>query len=701
MTTPLSPALSKRVTTYSLLAYINNKQARTATYESIFIPIVKRGLSKMVSLGVKKGEDIRTVLDFIDQLYDIDMPITVLKKLLKVIENEANHSSETPAVKFYEDWSFIINNYYFDEYEDEIEKRESEIQRLQEIYEAFVRSESNESAPTSIFHFIEQGKFSLGKYIKSKYPSDFQDHTIEARFIKFIEPIAGFYELVQSIYLGAIISIYLEYSPSDVKKDVELVLDTNFVISLLDLNTSASTQNCRRLVEISRRLGYRFSILSITLKEIDNLLTSRVQFYNEYFLGSLADPEDIYNACKRRSLNRADLDKIRIDVQHQLENFGVVIIPNVDKYINLAKNGDLFSKLKGKRNTDFAALHDATCMEYVKAKRIKQQYSFDRVNCWFLNNSSSRATLASNGFQPFTIKSEDLLNLLWLTSPMVKDIVDQKEFSNIGLSRLVSSTLDDSLPKSQTIRELDDNIKKYANENLKDEDILRVAKAVAERTIKNLDKINDLAENDSAAFVKKLQEIADHEKEKEDARNQMYYELVSRTREEISQMRNMHQSLSDAKDEYQDKYQEHQRVQTDTINLNAEIVEVNKRLKREKIDLLNQIRMEKRTSYTAIQKSKWRRRSWLHLVLLSICVIALLFGYAGIRNWDFTDFYNNAKNSNLGVVFTVLVGICLTIISVVIIPSLREKYYNLSIIEKFEQRLTIPEEFRQLPYENE
>lgn len=201
---------------------------------------------------------------------------------------------------FYEDWSFIINDYYFSDFEDEILKREKEIQQLQEIFESFVEMEGLDIKTKSISHFIEQGKMSLGKYIKSKYPAEFEDNTVEARFIKFIEPIEGFYQLVQSIYIGSIISTYLEYEPAGITKNVELVLDTNFVISLLNLNTSASTHNCRILLEISTRIGYKFSILSITLEEIDNLLQTRVDYFNEYFLGSLTDPEDIYNACKRR-----------------------------------------------------------------------------------------------------------------------------------------------------------------------------------------------------------------------------------------------------------------------------------------------------------------------------------------------------------------------------------------------------------------
>jgi len=167
---------------------------------------------------------------------------------------------------FYGDWSFIIADYYFDDYEEEISQKEKQLEKLQEIFEDFIRAEGVQMSAKNIFHFIEQGKLALSKYIRSKYPLDNEDRTIEAKFIKFIKPIGGLYELVQSIYIGSIISTYLEYEPLPTKRKVELVFDTNFIVSLLDLNTPVSTKNCRRLLEISRKLGYKFTVLAITLK---------------------------------------------------------------------------------------------------------------------------------------------------------------------------------------------------------------------------------------------------------------------------------------------------------------------------------------------------------------------------------------------------------------------------------------------------
>src|SRR6185312_6008190 len=318
------------------------------------------------------------------------MPLAVLKSILKKIEREVNTAGG--KLRFYEDWSFQILDYSFTDYEDDIQHREKELEHLQEVFEDFLRTENLDPRGRNIYHFIENGKLSLGKYLHSKYPHNSADQTIEAKFIKFIVDIPGFYQLVQDVYIGSIISTYLEYQPALRQKEVELVFDTNFIVSLLDLNTAVSTRNNKKLLEISGRLGYRFTVLAITLKEVDKLLRSKIEYFEENFLAMMADEEDIYNACKRRNLSKTDLDRIRSTVQDGLAIWNVNIVPHVEKYENLAKNSDLYERLLPVRNSPFAALHDATCIQYVIAKRQKPVIkTFDNVNCWFLNNSSSRS----------------------------------------------------------------------------------------------------------------------------------------------------------------------------------------------------------------------------------------------------------------------------------------------------------------------
>jgi len=97
-------------------------------------------------------------------------------------------------------------------------------------------------------------------------------------------------------------------------------------------------------------------------------------------------------------------------------------------------------------------------------KKIKE---FEKVNCWFVNNSISHNSENSNvedyqnEFQNETIRADELLNILWLSSPSINTNIENDDLIDIGITSIVAFTLNDSLPKSSIIKELDDNIQKY------------------------------------------------------------------------------------------------------------------------------------------------------------------------------------------------------------------------------------------------
>ncbi|RYE46753.1 MAG: hypothetical protein EOP48_21700, partial [Sphingobacteriales bacterium] len=285
--------MNKQVITYSFLSHIYNEGTISDNLEDIFIPIVKTGLAKMCASGIRKGKRLEEIKFFVDNDSGLDMPTPFLRKMLKNISQEVNTQEHQRFVLFGDD-SFSINEYVFDEYHEEQVKREKEILSLEDIFQEFLKDEGITEYHSSLYQFIERGKYSLGKYINTKYQNDTEDKTLEARFVNFIRSVPQLYRVLQSVYIGSILSTYLEFQPQETTKKVELVLDTNFVISLLDLNTPESTTNCQKLLTLGEALGYSNSVLQITLKEIDNLLKAKIQNFTSSFLSGLVDPEDIY-----------------------------------------------------------------------------------------------------------------------------------------------------------------------------------------------------------------------------------------------------------------------------------------------------------------------------------------------------------------------------------------------------------------------
>lgn len=682
--------MERKIITYSLLAHINNQTKSNSSYEAIFIPLVKRGLAKMCNSGQFKGDDLNDIKKHIDELYGLDMPNTILKKILYKIEMEIN-TAEKQVIKFYSGGSFIISEYVFDEYEEEIQKRSEDLNRLQDFFVEFLKVENVPDQSKSLFDFVEQNKISLGKYINKKYPHEIADNTTEARFVNFIKPFNDLYALLQSVYVGSIISTYLEYQPSGIKHDVELVLDTNFIISLIDLNTINSTENCRRLLEIAAKLGYKFTVLAITLKEIDQLLKTRVDYFDEAFLSKLVDPEDIYNACERRNLTKTDLEQIRNNLVSEIDKFNISIVHHTERYENKAKYSNEYEKLREKRNTSFAALHDATCIEYVKEKRGRPTYEFDKVNCWFVNNSSSRGFYHSNGSQPFIIKAEDLLNLLWLASPMVHSNMSNSELSSIGLSRLVSSTLDDSLPSAMTIRRLDENIQKYAKGNISDEDIVRISKKIAERTISNLDTLNETAEDDQKKFVETLQEIADAQKKKETEFNNLLNRLVSDFTEKTNVLAKKSATIDEERERSNDLILKERNKYVEAVNLNTELLEQNRRIRVENIRIQNTQRMKDRQLFISSKLRRWRQRSWIEVIVSCLLPFVICFFVLMLNHWDWERLNDFVKWCKENVFVSLMVTILYLFIPGFFIVSLKDKYRNHPNIAKFEERLKIPE----------
>ncbi|MBS0031243.1 hypothetical protein ACTJJ0_30735 [Chitinophaga sp. 22321] len=682
--------MNKQIVTYSLLAHIYNTGVISNNFEDIFVPIVKRGLARMCASGKFRGEDLSEIKEFVSGDTGLDMPDPILRKILEKIEKEVNTSEKTKA-KFHLDGSFLIREYVFDDYNEEQAKKESEILSLEEIYQDFLKEEGIDKPSSSIYTFIEEGKYSLGKYINKKYQVEATDNTVEARFVNFLRSVPGLYRVLQSVYIGSILSTYLEYEPKTLTKGVELVLDTNFIISLLDLNTSGSTINCKKLLELGSRLGYKYTVLEITLREIDQLLKVKVDMFDSTFFSRLVDPEDIYNACHRRNLTKIDLERIRQEVPNLLEKENIILIPNVDKYENTAKFSDDYEKLKEVRHTSFAALHDATCLAYVKDKRKKNIHEFSKVNCWFVNNSSRRRSLNfSNGHLPLMIKAEDLLNMLWLSSPIIKGALGVSEMANIGLFRLVSSTLNDALPHGAVIKELEDNIRKYAKEKIKDEDIVYISRSIAIRSFTELEELNSIAEEDEKEFVDKLQGIVELQKQKEANQQQLIDTLVASFKFRTEDLERERKTI----DADRAKLNE-------TIEANSELSGAVTRLKREKIIIQNKHIQEKRDKYLRRRVLWWRIRQWIYFAL-AICIPILIYFIIWLTNPNdpkIMDVILNYVKSNWPL--TIVTTALYLLLPGFIIAGLAQKHFNESGIAKYEERTRYPKELELLKVEDD
>ena len=362
----------------------------------------------------------------------------------------------------------------------------AEVSLIQEVYEQFcLVYEYNAKNCPSVIDFIDHNRISLSSYISGKSKDKEKDYTVAAQFVDFCKKIPAIYLLLCNLYLGSVITCYLEFKPQEVKMNVDLLLDTNFIISLLDLNTEESTKTCKKLMEITKSIGYTYHVLIDTIEETQSLLRFKSRIFNTDVIYKFINKEDVISACERMGYNDSDLDRIADNLEDTLLKMGIQILYNTSHLDGKARYSSEYSILKSKRNTSKAALHDAKAIYYVKEKRGKKIDTFEESNCWFVNNSithdndrdSIETLLNENnkGGMPEIIRADDLLNILWLSNPQIDMDIANSELSDIGLTSLVSLTLNKSLPKAHVIRDLDENIQKYRTEDVTDRDVLMLS----------------------------------------------------------------------------------------------------------------------------------------------------------------------------------------------------------------------------------
>lgn len=678
----------ERAITYSLLAHIRNSGKLAKGPIDIFIPLIKRALSKMNSEGIFEGKSLLEIKSTTDDLYKIDFPIPVLKKILKEICKEINSDSATHLV-LYQDGAFSIKQYSFTDYEDVIQTQTNDINELEELFKQFCKtSDLKIDNSDSIFRFIEKNKFTLSKYISNTNESNGEDYTSEAQFIDFFKRIPQIYERIKSIYLGSIIAGYIEYTPDDAKREIELLFDTNFLVGLHDLNTPESTHTCKTLIEISKQQGFKLRVLKDTIEETENLLQTKAKFFEQSFLQKKVNPEDVYNACDRRGLNKADLERIADNLESTIGECGISLIYHTDKLKKEAKFTDGYKVFERIRNSKKSALHDATALLYIKKQRKKKIKVFDKVNAWFVNNSISvegDSIVLIDGFQPETIKADDLLNIMWLSNPQINKSIDGDDLAEIGLTSTISLTLNKNLPKSQILRELDDNIHKYAKENISDTDIIRVATRITNKQLKDIEELNSLAEKDKAEFVKRLEEEANKQKKIEETRikklERVFKDISIRTDE-----------LEKTKKKFEVKSKEIDSIVQEKTNSENKVNELETEFLKEK----NKNREINRDKWIGKELTKWRRKSWIEF-FISILVFGLGIVYILYHsNWNITQSVEYFKILNSNILISSLISIAMFIFSGMTLKTLFGKYRNHSNIQNYIKGLKIPEDCKEL-----
>lgn len=446
--------------TYSLLALIreNSKEECDKSILNVFLPILKETLNRMLQkVGFElKGKDYTEIQSKAEEEFGLRIPIPVLETLmLEIARNSSVH------FVLNKDHSFIIKTPFESQVGMDYKQQKKRIRKLEKNYKLYCEGLGVEGRFEELVAFIQDQK---NRIFENK-PSDIygQGYYVSKYVYSKLKKKDENYNTICDLYLGGVIASYFQFQIKERIVDTELLIDTNFYISLINLNTEEAYESCKQLFDLTIAMGYRYSILETTIEQIKILLSKRVDKINEKGLLASLNVADVLSACDRRNLTKTDLERYKDNLLDDLATKGINIIYNsqirnlIDK---TEKSRDLrtLTKLRGNRDSAF---NDLLAQEYVAFRRKDKAIAeFNDVNCWFLNNSFSVNWKEKDVpvWKRISITASDLLVLLWLANPSNMVGKNKDMLALTSLSANVVNYRSKRYPSGKVVGKLQDKI---------------------------------------------------------------------------------------------------------------------------------------------------------------------------------------------------------------------------------------------------
>ena len=607
------------LTTYALLGYLKETSISKAAITEIYVPIVKKALSEYASekgLVEYKGRSLSEIGQKIKEIFDIEIPLPILAKIMETISRDINDDN---IFALYSDGAFIIKSYVFHDIDELIADEKHNIANLAEDYRHFCEEYGYN------YDFEELKQFILAQQIDL-----FTDKRSDLLSVDYFVPKYvhermdnnDIFRVMSEIYLGSIIASYLEHNITQKVTDTELLIDTNFFISLIDLNTEDAFHTCNQLFSLCKQLGYRFSILNSTVNQIKVLLSNRINdFASKNFIGSVRCA-DVFNACIRKKIDKTGLERIKDNIHRLIVEKGIVIVQDaqIREIIDRAKKSQEYKELYKRRGNADSALNDTVAKFYVENRRGQNVREFVDAKCWFLHNSFSPYDYSYGRkiHERYLISANELLVLLWLSSPAQGQQIKISDVTRGGLASYITKYRRSKMPTRDTLKIIKkrvDDAMTYGRITEKDTFNLCIRMAEGHLTQKEVDE-SLIADNVSdEQFAEKLKEYTS----------------------EVEDSKQKQKQDADAKIEGLNKMIEEK---------DSQIQSLNKRL--ESIEKANY--QKEKEEYVNAKMRKLAKDTWINAILiLVICAL-----------WCINEFYKAALSTCWSILVAIIAALATT-----------------------------------------
>lgn len=540
------------LTAYCFLAALT--ETKSDLYQGVYIPIIKRTLSLYNLQGKEYGNDT-DIQEMLKELYGIDVPIVVVRQLLKAVETGMSRKEigNSGFSTLENGKSFKIEKYTFIELEEKYKIGKRNAKGIQTAFESYIIDQKIEEENIPTFgEFLSKNRIKLTAFFKGEpiVNGDYFDKSF-INHIAFLETIEQnhqhLYKIAESLYLGSIVASLFECEFDFGAKfltDEVYYLDTQIVLKALNLQAETDTRPIRELLKLIKDSGASIKILDITFGEISYILENSINNFS-----SSSPTSTVNEACIRNGKNKTWLIGFNGKLEKNLlDELGAKIESIQSVLIEKFKKTSDIKDLKVSRWKQANAEHDVFAYLYVREKRNGSIKIHQKAKTWFLtankNLLSFNIIKANVGNVPEVTLPDTLTALLWLKNPN-KNI---SEIKSIGLHELISNTLNDEIASKELINEFDLNLKSIESINVEDYQIL--ISSVAYQSAKNIDKVNNLInQGKTEEFKFEAQKIVEKERQRRQNNQDTIRKSLKISREKIEENQSLKTTLKDLEEQ--------------------------------------------------------------------------------------------------------------------------------------------------------
>ncbi len=394
---------------------------------------------------IKESDQSPVGLDYIqkaiDKRYFINIPLYSLGCIITRLKRSDLLEQKDKEVTLKENGSAYLSSF---ETEDEVSRRVNGLLENIKLYfqnnckSSISTKEIYENLQVFVFRNIQPilDFFNASQVRKVTQKGSYS--FFEKNLIGYLEKIEQsdftHYNVFRELVYGAIICAAASCQDIDKLNEkfskIDVFLDSNFLLSLLELDHDEVNKPISELHELLLDYGFNLKVFDFTIAQVKSVLSGYEREYQNYMPGIKVST--IYSSMRAKGFSIQDVKELISNLEDQLEAISIDIYPSSIELWNYKPDSDLLAKLqfiKTQRRqgipSPLSLKHDLAAIDEIKKKRDMRTISkLEHSEAFFLTSDLKLAkfNLQEYGHQETLSISEVipdrlLTNILWLRNP--------------------------------------------------------------------------------------------------------------------------------------------------------------------------------------------------------------------------------------------------------------------------------------------